>query len=676
MRAFFLFLGLVLGGWGSYSQDWPIRLLALLLACLLLGISIARKEVTPFLVGLFVGTMAGLVHIPFSERKQTFTGMVILSKQNYVILWRPFQRIYLSIKDGDFQWGDWVRVSGSVQPFKMTTYECRFDFKQYLYRLGVTQEIHANFVERKMGLPLRVNEFRDRFLSAFSNQNQALLDCLLFGRNDSSSYGVSLLTSLNLLYVCSCSGIFFSFFFRLVKKWMMRLLNDEKKGMIAALVVSIFFIPISIRKIGIARGIISNLYTFINTYYCKKKYNGICRTSLTGITLFLLNKYSVFQSGFLIGFGLSYLLQFTSIQWMGHSPLEKKFFGFLMLRYFLLPLSFGGGSLHLFGGLISLLAMPYLFVLCLLGYVSYLTFPFKAILNPLCKGFLSYLGCLQRIDLMFEFPKWSWAFEVVFYVLLVGGLILREYGFRRWNAWGTTLFWASYAISLIPIVPCLEQSVTFINVGQGDSILLVNRNENVLIDTGGSLSFDMAKETLIPYFKSRRIYHIDYLIASHHDFDHIGAGESLRQHFDVRHYIDEAKDFPLRLNMWGFQNYNIYGGTEENDTSLVLGLDFMGKKWLFTGDAPVNIEKRIVRDHPELRADVLKVGHHGSSTSTCEAWLSTIKCKEAIISCGEKNSYGHPNKEVLERLQNYGVKIRRTDQEGSIRYARYSFPPL
>ena len=197
-----------------------------------------------------------------------------------------------------------------------------------------------------------------------------------------------------------------------------------------------------------------------------------------------------------------------------------------------------------------------------------------------------------------------------------------------------------------------------------------------MIDTGGNLSFDMAKETLIPYFKSRRIYHIDYLIASHHDFDHIGAGESLRKHFDVRHYIDEAKDFPLQLNTWGFQNYNIYGGTEENDTSLVLGLDFMGKKWLFTGDAPVNIEKRIVRDHPELRADILKVGHHGSSTSTCEAWLSTIKCKEAIISCGEKNSYGHPNKEVLERLQNYGVRIRRTDQEGSIRYARYSFPPL
>ena len=192
---------------------------------------------------------------------------------------------------------------------------------------------------------------------------------------------------------------------------------------------------------------------------------------------------------------------------------------------------------------------------------------------------------------MFELPKWSWVFEVLFYVLLVGGLILREYGLRRWNVWGTTLFWASYAISLIPVVPCLEQSVTFINVGQGDSILLVNRNENVLIDTGGNLSFDMAKETLIPYLKSRRIYHIDYLIASHHDFDHIGAGESLRRQFDVRHYIDEAKDFPLQLNAWRFQNYNIYGGTEENDTSLVLGLDFMGKKWLFTGDAPVNIEK-------------------------------------------------------------------------------------
>lgn len=676
MRAFFLFLGLLLGAWGSYSREWPVFTLVLLLSFLLLCVSIARKEVAPFLIGLLVGIIAGVANIPFREGKQTFTGIVILSKQNYVILWRPFQRIYLSTKEGDFQWGDWVRVSGSVQPFKMTTYECRFDFKKYLYHLGVSQEIKASFIERKVGFPFRINAFRDRFLSSFSSSNQPLLDCLLFGRNDSSSYGVSLLNSLNLLYVCSCSGIFFSFFFRFVKRWMIRLFNDEKKGELAALIISLLFIPVSIRKIGIARGIISNLYTFINTYYFKKKYSEICRTSLTGITLFALNKFSIFQSGFLIGFGLSYLLQFASIQWMEHSPLEKKFFGFLFLRYFLLPLSFGGGSLHLFGGLISLLTMPYLFLLCLLGYASYVTVPFKALLNPLCKGFMSYLESLRRIDLMFEFPKWSWGVEVLFYVLFVVGLILKEYGLRRWNAWGTTLFWVGYAISLIPIVPCLEQSVTFINVGQGDSILLVNRNENVLIDTGGNLSFDMAKETLIPYFKSRRIYHIDYLIASHHDFDHIGAGESLRQHFDVRHYIDEAKDFPLRLNAWNFQNYNVYGGTEENDISLVLGLDFMGKKWLFTGDAPTNIEKIIIRDHPELRADILKVGHHGSSTSTCDAWLSTIRCKEAIISCGEKNSYGHPNEEVLERLRSYGVRIRRTDQEGTIRYARYSIPPL
>ena len=179
---------------------------------------------------------------------------------------------------------------------------------------------------------------------------------------------------------------------------------------------------------------------------------------------------------------------------------------------------------------------------------------------------------------------------------------------------------------------------------------------------------------LIPYLRKKRIYHIDYLFITHHDFDHYGAADSLRRLYDVRHYVDDIDPFPIKVGSMVFTNYNEYGGTEENDTSLVLYTELMGKKWLFTGDAPKEIERKIIADHPDLDCDVLKVGHHGSDTSTCEEFVATITPQEAVISVGAKNTYGHPKQVVLATLKKYGVKIRRTDLEGTITYARLCSP--
>ena len=102
----------------------------------------------------------------------------------------------------------------------------------------------------------------------------------------------------------------------------------------------------------------------------------------------------------------------------------------------------------------------------------------------------------------------------------------------------------------------------------------------------------------------------------------------------------------------------------------------MDKVFLFTGDAPVEVEKKILEDNPNLTCDVLKVGHHGSNTSTSEEWLDALKPKEAVISVGYQNKYGHPNKEVVERLEKRNILIRRTDLEGTVTYARWSFPTI
>ena len=227
-------------------------------------------------------------------------------------------------------------------------------------------------------------------------------------------------------------------------------------------------------------------------------------------------------------------------------------------------------------------------------------------------------------------------------------------------------------LNFIPIVNTFTGEVSFINVGQGDSILIRDRFTTVMIDTGGVSSFDIAKETLIPFLKRKKIYKIDCLIGSHGDFDHTGGVSSLIANFNVKRYIDDLNAFPLNLGNFTFVNYNIYSGNSENEKSSVLGLNFLGKSFLFTGDADENIEKQIIKDNPNLRVDILKVGHHGSKTSTSAAFLDLIKPKEAVISCGAKNKYGHPTSEVLSRLKERKIRIRRTDIEGTISYTSFA----
>ena len=128
------------------------------------------------------------------------------------------------------------------------------------------------------------------------------------------------------------------------------------------------------------------------------------------------------------------------------------------------------------------------------------------------------------------------------------------------------------------------------------------------------------------------------------------------------------KKFLLGLHL---ENLNHYEAKDENESSLVLYLDFCNKKYLFMGDAPKEIETQIIIDNPNLRCDILKVGHHGSKTSSDDTFIKTIQPKEGIISCGRSNRYGHPNQEVIDTLYRYDVKIRRTDIEGTISYLSY-----
>ena len=194
---------------------------------------------------------------------------------------------------------------------------------------------------------------------------------------------------------------------------------------------------------------------------------------------------------------------------------------------------------------------------------------------------------------------------------------------------------------------------------------------------------------LIPYFKSKGIKNIDYLILSHGDYDHMGEAINLVNNFKVEKvifncgefndlekelikildkkkikYYSCIKELNIDKNKLYFLQTKEYDN--ENDNSNVIYTELNGYKFMFMGDASVTTEKEILDKYNLPNIDVLKVGHHGSKTSSSKSFINEINPKYSVISVGKNNRYGHPNKEVLENLDK--SKIYRTDQDGSIMF--------
>lgn len=228
--------------------------------------------------------------------------------------------------------------------------------------------------------------------------------------------------------------------------------------------------------------------------------------------------------------------------------------------------------------------------------------------------------------------------------------------------------------------------IDFIDVGQADSILIRNQDKVMLIDAGTN----EAGETVVNYLQNLGITKIDYLIGTHPHEDHIGGLDDVINHFDIgqiympkietttktfEDVLDaiETKNLTVTSPNRGdkielgqaegeFMTEPILDKDNLNVSSLVLRLEFGNTSYLFMGDAEEENEETI--NWP--KTDVLKVGHHGSSTSSSESFLEQVQPKYAIIMAEKDNSYGLPTQETINKLSNIGSEIYRTDEDGTI----------
>ena len=231
-------------------------------------------------------------------------------------------------------------------------------------------------------------------------------------------------------------------------------------------------------------------------------------------------------------------------------------------------------------------------------------------------------------------------------------------------------------------------NVYYLDVSQGDSSLITYKNRNILIDTGGIKDRTVSDGT-IKLLNSLGYAKIDYLILTHGDYDHMGEAINLVNNikiekviFNCGEYNDLEKELIKVLDKKKIKYYSCIKELNidknklyflqtkefdnENDNSNVIYTELNGYKFMFMGDASITTEKEILNKYNLPDIDVLKVGHHGSKTSSSIEFINEINPKYSIISVGKNNRYGHPNDSVLDNLQD--SKVYRTDQYGSIMF--------
>lgn len=383
------------------------------------------------------------------------------------------------------------------------------------------------------------------------------------------------------------------------------------------------------------------------------------------------------------------------------------FLGLTPLQLFYFP------EYSLSGFWMNLVAVPWIEMLVVplgfMGLVFSIFFGFTTSLFQLDLWLLrSLVHFLETVSGQFDFLRWVYPphfYELlVYYALLIGVVSFKAA--RRFKPMMAIFFVSLVYVSVVCVQLKLpfQDSLTQIDVGQGDSLLIESRaGQRILVDGGGHPFIDMGQRVLLPYLLHRRIPKIDIIVVTHADFDHYGGLKTLIENYNVGevwfngHHSSEAswqdflnvirqKNILLREVSAGQvyfmndkQSVEIFGPpvfeprqiVADNDRSVVLRWSNPKFSALLTGDMEALGESRLIREWGnKLKSDILKIGHHGSKTSTSDEFLTVVEPEIALIGVGRNNRFRHPHSGVIQRLESRGVVVRRTDWEGEIKISQ------
>lgn len=600
-----------------------------------------------------------------------------------------------------------LKVSGKSAPFLPATNLNQFDMEKYYHH----QKIQSCFLvdhfvllppPAKLSIVDRIHIIRSK-LNQYCSQLPKTLGIyatgLISGYRPVNFFDeMTGVKKLGLLHVFSISGMHVAYFLLIVDQLLAWLgLSRFKKSIISITFLGAYFV-FSGGSPGLLRAVMMAIIGILNRLF---KF-GLSQLDIWSGSL-IINLLLLPEAMFLMGVQLSYGLSLGLIASEKLSYIKQT----ILLNFLTVPiLLFHLYEWHFLSVAVNLIVLPLfgrvIFPLVIIGVIGglvteTLVLPIDMFLHIFNDG----LNAVSRLPGMLTFGKP--ALPIVLTMLAVTMLLAIVDRVRAPKLIG--ILAAVYLVTYCWIHFPLNGEVTMFDIGQGDSFLIrepFNRSVT-LIDTGGKVQFNtqpwqkgaqtyQAKRLSINYLKSIGISKIDNLCVSHQDSDHCGDLPAFIEEMDIKRIIiplgmDQNPSFMKRIanrsrstklipvndetQVPGLpaQIFHPYlAGKGENHDSMVIGTQKGGLRWLFTGDLDRPGELDTLQRHPSLSADVLKVGHHGSKTSSDPQFVATVKPRIALISAGRNNRYGHPNDETLVTLKQHHVKIFNTQKHGMVRY--------
>ena len=600
--------------------------------------------------------------------------IVSISKNNKYLL-DCNELIETKIDDDALKIGDILEIYGKLTEFNENTNFNLFNYKYYqnnkniFYRLIVH---NYKIIGKSNDLILNIKKYivdRNHNLRSSSYLNAFIL-------GDKSEIDTDSLKKLGIIHLFSVSGMHISFLLSFIDK---RMKNYKIKKYLSISFISIYYLLI--QSISILRCLIFLIVKRVNNLYDLKisKYKEIIISTLF---LLIIKPNAIYDLGFYYS-----VILYSGISLLNNRlKVKNKLYRNLITSLYVFLLSF---PLTIYSSFeVNLLSIIY--NLFFIPFVSIILFPLSIItfIFPFLDGLMLLLinifelltNSLKSINSCLIFMKPSVIVIVLYYIVIFLIIINRKILY---------LFLFILLIHYNYNFLFKSKYVMFFDVSQGDSALIHIDNTNILLDTGGNINNNIALNITIPVLKSYGIRQIDYLIITHGDYDHMGEAINLVNNFKVEkvifncgEYNDLEKELIKVLDKKKIKYYSCIKELNidnkilyflqtkeydnENDNSNVIYIELIGYKFIFMGDASVTTEKEILDKYNLPDIDVLKAGHHGSKTSSGKEFINEINPKYSIISVGKNNRYGHPNKEVLNNLNN--SKIYRTDQDGSIMF--------
>ena len=585
---------------------------------------------------------------------------------------------YISYYKGDFNYhlGDYVEINGNLIEPSNNTIPNLFNYKDYLKYKGIDYILEINDIKlyKHNNIFYKVKDKIRRIMDF--RKSKSYLYAFIFG--DTNYIDKDIKTSFNKMgisHLFAISGTHISLLTIIINYLYKKKKLNKYIFFISTNLIVLFYMFLTNYLVSLLRILLFFNLSFTN----KNKYSNTQLFIIVTMITLIINPYYFFQTSFRYSYLISlFLIKYSNLITGSYIKKILKISILALLSSFPITI-LNNYEINLLSIIYNIFFVPLIsFIIFPLSIIS-LLFPFiDNLLIIIVNIFQTITISLSKIDIFtFIFMKPNILVIIIYYVLLI--ISMKK---RKLRILLVLLIIIYYNINNIR----KEKYLLTIDVNEGDSLVLKKDNKTILIDTGGKVNKNYSDDT-INYLKSEGIKKIDYMILTHGDYDHMGEAINIINNYkvdkvilncgpkneleqdlikllnkkNIKYYscLKELKINDIKLEFLNTKEYD-----NENDNSSVIYTIINNKKILLMGDASSNKEKDILSKYNLSNIDILKVGHHGSNTSSSSSFINRIKPKYSIISVGKNNKYGHPNKEVLNNLSN--SKIIRTDINGSI----------